>query len=71
MILEEIKEAVEAGKKVCWKHTGYKVIKDMMDQWMIHCIYNDSYIGLTHNDGVTLNGAPKDFFIPEELQSCY
>jgi hypothetical protein len=66
MILSEIKAAVEAGKTVCWVNTGCTVIKDRKNQWLIawnHGQSNASYIGLTWQDGVTLNGKEEEFFI--------
>ena len=62
MTLEEIKAAVEAGHIVHWANKAYRVIKDNIGQWLIHCTINDSYIGLTHADGVTLNGREDQFF---------
>ena len=63
MTLEEIKQAIEDGKTVCWASEAYEVIKDSVPQYLIHCIFNDHYIGLTHRDGVTLNGMEEEFFI--------
>ena len=64
MTLEEIKSAVIAGKKVCWKSPIYEIYHSPnIDQWLIFCTANDSCIGLTHADGVTLNGKPEDFQI--------
>ena len=62
MTLQEIKTAVEEGKKVYWKNGSYQVIKDKIGQWLIkhsggHCI------GLTWQDEITMNGEEKDFFI--------
>ena len=62
MNLEEIKAAVEAGHTVHWATESYRVVKDNIGQWLIHCTINDSYIGLTHADGVTLNGREDQFF---------
>ncbi len=66
MKLEEIKKAVNEGHKVCWKHSLYTVIKDEDDYYMI--AWNEgardaNYTGLTHKDGVTMNGEEKDFYI--------
>lgn len=66
MTLEEIKEAVESGKTVCWSNPGYRVVKDNLGQWFIHCTMNDHYIGLTHMDGKTMNGAEEDFYLGGE-----
>lgn len=63
MKTKEIKEAVEAGKRVFWKSENYEVIKDKIGQWLILCHSNGSCIGLTHRDEITLNGEEEDFFI--------
>jgi hypothetical protein len=63
MTLEEIKAAVEAGKTVHWVNENYVVMKDSIGHWMVHCPRNDHYIGLTHRDGVTMNGEPSEFYI--------
>jgi hypothetical protein len=63
MTLNEIKEAVEGGKKVHWATTNYEVIKDAIGQWLIWSKCNDHCIGLTHRDGVTVNGNGGEFFI--------
>lgn len=65
MNLNQIKSAVESGKKVFWANTAYEVVKDNLGQWLI--IYrkgerNENCIGLTWRDGVTLNGREEDFF---------
>lgn len=61
MTLNEIKAAVEAGKTVHWKTPAYTVIHDSAGQWLIH--HPESCIGLTWQDGITMNGEPGDFFI--------
>ncbi len=62
MTLEEIKSAIDAGKTVCWSHTGYEVrLKN--GNYNIVCLSNNHCIGLTWEDGVTMNGKEKDFFI--------
>lgn len=63
MTLAEIKKAVESGKQVCWMNGSYVVIKDRKGQWFIKCNANGHCIGLTHRDGVTLNGKESDFFV--------
>lgn len=63
MNLEQIKAAIEAGKKVFWSNEGYEVIKDSIGQYLIRCIWNDHCIGLTWRDGKTLNGKPEEFFV--------
>lgn len=62
MSLQEIKDAIAAGKKVYWSHEGYEVIKDKIGQYLIHYIPNGHCIGLTWQDGVTMNGKEQDFF---------
>ncbi len=66
MTLTEIKAAVEAGRKVYWASKNYEVIKDSIGQWLILCLINGSCIGLTWQDGVTMNGAEVDFFTDKE-----
>lgn len=58
-----IKTLVDNGIPVYWSNTGYSVIKDSIGQYLIKFLWNDSCIGLTHQDGVTLNGKPEEFFI--------
>lgn len=69
MTLEEIKTAVRSGKKVHWSNQGYLVhlhtFPDGKEQWSIIFTANDHCIGLTHQDGITLNGKPEEFFIGE------
>lgn len=60
--LDNIKRLTESGKRVYWKSTAYRVVKDRLGQWLIECCVNGSCIGLTWSDGVTLNGDPEDFF---------
>jgi len=63
MTLEEIKQAVEAGKNVYHGNRAYRVIKDNIGQWLIVCSINNYTIGLTWRDGVTMNGKPEEFFV--------
>jgi len=63
MTLEQIKAAVLAGKIVYWMNNGYTVAEDSTGQWFIVCTANDSAIGLTWQDGVTMNGKPEQFYI--------
>ena len=61
MNLTEIKSAIAQGKKVFWSTTAYQIIKDSVGQYLI--IYNrGGCIGLTWQDGVTLNGKESEFF---------
>jgi hypothetical protein len=66
MNLHEIKSAVEAGLPVHWSNDGYKVIKDKIGQFLVIFEPNQSCIGLTWKDGVTLNGKESDFYIKGE-----
>ncbi|CAM3559566.1 hypothetical protein [Parendozoicomonas haliclonae] len=63
MTLEEIKQAIEGGKRVFWKSQLYEVINDHFGGYLIVCMDNDSAIGLTWQDGKTMNGKEEDFFI--------
>lgn len=62
MTLSEIKQVIGDGKRVFWKNRGYEVIFDGK-QYLIKCHFNDSYIGLTWRDGVTMNGKEDDFVV--------
>jgi len=61
--VQEIKDAVDAGKTVCQHNSCYKVIKDKLGRYLIKCLMNNFIIGLTHADGETLNGNLRDFYI--------
>ena len=63
MNLQEIKEAVKSGQKVYWNSKIYEVIQDKLGQWMIKCTSNNSCIGLTWADEVTLNGNENEFYL--------
>jgi hypothetical protein len=70
MTLQEIKDAVEAGKTVHWATTAYTILKDQLrdgkHQWLIaynHGQRDANYVGLTWRDGITVNGRPEQFFI--------
>lgn len=65
MTLEEIKAAVDAGKKVHWANAGYEVRKSADGEYFIIFTSNQSVIGLTWSDGITMNGDEKDFFIAD------
>lgn len=62
MNLQQIKTAVDQGKTVHWVNRGYTVIKDSKNQYLIS-FHNGHCIGLTHADGVTLNGREEQFFL--------
>lgn len=61
MTVEQIKDAVRAGKTVHWVNTRYVVVVDKYDQWLITCDDGDA-IGLTDWEG-ELNGQPSEFYI--------
>lgn len=46
MTYDEIVKLIDSGMNVCWSHNGYKVIKDSIGQYLIHCTMNDTYVGL-------------------------
>lgn len=62
MNLQQIKAAVMAGHKVYWMNPAYEVICDKVGQWLIVYNKNQSTIGLTYRDDVTLNGLESDFY---------
>lgn len=67
MTASEIREAVRAGRTVHWSNDGYTVTKGKNDlDFLIRCESNGHCIGLTWQDGVTLNGDPEDFYIADE-----
>lgn len=59
----QIKRAVDKGLTVHWKNNAYTVIKDSIGQYLIKCALNNSCIGLTWQDGITLNGKETDFYL--------
>lgn len=63
MTLDDIKQAIADGKTVHWGNPAYRVIRDKIGQYLVRCTLNDCYWGLTHHDGVTVNGKPEEFFI--------
>lgn len=54
---EDIRCAVDAGETVYSESEAYQVIKDSLGQYLIKCEFNGHCIGLTHQDGYTLNGS--------------
>lgn len=65
MNLQEIKKAVNEGKRVHWASEAYEVVHDKYDQWFIVCTLNNHATGLTWRDGRTLSEDPSEFFIGE------
>jgi hypothetical protein len=33
--MKQVKDAVDSGKRVHWNHSGYTVIKDSIDQYLV------------------------------------
>jgi hypothetical protein len=71
MNLQEIKTAVDAGKSVHWSNDSYDVIKDKYGHYFINCSLNDNTIGLTWQDGTTLNGKESEFYLEEPAVDTY
>ena len=64
MTLQEIQAAVMAGQTVYWASTLYVVkYASAIDEFLIYCLSNDTCIGLTWQDGVTMNGSEDQFFV--------
>jgi len=64
MTLEEIKCAVMNGHTVHWENEAYVVeYAPAIDEFLIRCVLNESIIGLTWKDDVTMNGREDQFFI--------
>jgi len=63
MNAQQIRDAINSGHKVELFNGAYEVIKDCLNQYLIHCRVNDNYIGLTHVDNVTLNYSEDSFYI--------
>ena len=68
MNVQQIKDAVDSGLPVCWRNIAYRVTRDNLGQYHIVFDRNQHAIGLTWNDGVTLNGEEGDFYIPRVNQ---
>ena len=69
MNLEQIKQAIARGDKVHWSNSAYDVICDKLGQYLIRCNLNDSCIGLTWRDGVTMNGDEDEFYLGYKEES--
>ena len=65
MTLEEIKKAVDSGKKVYWKNDGY-IVEKWPSGYEIVCQQNEHAVGLTWADGVTMSESEEDFYVIEE-----
>lgn len=67
--INEVCEAVKAGRKVHWSNENYVVGVDMLGSWFIAYrpwSKNPNYVGLFWTDGVTSDYRPEDFYITEE-----
>lgn len=63
MHVHEIKDAVDRGETVHWASPAYTVKRSERSQsYSVVCTHNGHAIGLTHRDGVTMNGAPIQFY---------
>ena len=62
MKLHEIKEALSRGKTVRWTNENYEVVKDSLGHYLVHCVVNNTYVGLTHKHGYLIED-DKQFFI--------
>ena len=63
---QTIMEYVDYGRDIRWKSDAYQVTGDELGQYFIKCLINGHCIGLTHKDGVTLNGDLSDFYLADE-----
>lgn len=69
MTLQEIKNAVDEGREVrCGSEGSYRVIKDHLGQYFIEFPPNGHLIGLTWEDGVTINGLEEFFYIDKSKE---
>lgn len=62
MTLQEIKDAVDAGKSVYWHHKGYQVIKDKYSRYLIVFLSNGNCSALETKDG-RMHEREEQFFI--------
>ena len=73
MTLTEIKNAVDRGEKVFYRHDGSIVEKVFYTDTQVHdyhIVYkrNDFRVCLTWKDGITMNGKEEDFFIGDTCE---
>lgn len=61
----QIKRETLRGFQVYWANPGYRVHVDKLDQWFITFTPANHSIGLTWQDGVSMNGKPEQFFMLE------
>ena len=70
MTLNEIKTAVDEGKIVCWKNQMY-VVRKIGKFYDIECTANGDCVGLTWQDGVTMEAKEADFFILPDFSAIF
>jgi len=63
MTLNQIKGAIALGLSVKWANDGYDVIQDSLGQYLIKYKPNGFCFGLTHSNGITLNGQEFQFYV--------
>jgi len=63
MTLNQIKGAIALGLSVKWSNDGYDVIQDSLGQYLIKYKPNGFCFGLTHSNGITLNGQESQFYV--------
>ena len=63
MTLTEIKNAVQRGETVCWSNTGYEVLYIFKNDSYVIKHHSGNMIGLTWQNGKTMNGEESDFYI--------
>ncbi len=67
MTLQEIKDAVDSGEAVCCGNDFYRVIKGG-GGYLIVCTANNYAIGLTWQNGITLNDKEESFYIKPNME---
>lgn len=60
----DIRRALDEGLRVYWVDHSYEVIRGKPSgDYFIRSVGTGHCIGLTHSDGITLNGKESEFFI--------
>jgi hypothetical protein len=59
MTLDEVKKAIEEGKRVFWSSDNYEVIRDKSDRYLIYSHFNGYCMGLK-------NGQDYPFYLGKE-----
>jgi hypothetical protein len=75
LTIQEIKNALDAGKRVISADYGYEVIKDCKGQYLIKAMYNSHYIGLHGAEGTKYENIPNytesDGYYIGQCSECY